>query len=218
MLRRSAAKVIALAVPPRADVTASLDDAQLIAATARGDATAATAICRRIAPVVERTVGRMLSLASADFDDVVQDALVAVIRSLPSFRGDCSLDTWVARITARTVYREWTRRASVARTYGGEPSETVEASEPSSSRRIEARDLCARLRRHLEAMDPARASAVVLHDVCGHDLREVAEIMQTSVAAAQSRLFRGRVELHERIAADADLADMLATRADGRDR
>ena len=50
----------------------------------------------------------------------------------------------------------------------------------------------------------------MLHDVHGYDLREVAEITGATRAATQSRLVRGRKELHERIAADPDLAAVLA--------
>jgi RNA polymerase sigma-70 factor (ECF subfamily) len=58
-------------------------------------------------------------------------------------------------------------------------------------------------------MDEGRALAFLLHDVCGFDLREIAEMLDVSVAAAQKRLVRGRRELRERIGSDPELADML---------
>lgn len=76
----------------------------------------------------------------------------------------------------------------------------------------EARELLARVRDVLNSMDPIKAYPVLLFDVCGYDLKEVAEITQSSIAAAQTRLVRGRAELHERIERDPELAELLARR------
>jgi RNA polymerase sigma-70 factor (ECF subfamily) len=51
-------------------------------------------------------------------------------------------------------------------------------------------------------MKPERASAVILHDVNGLELKELAAVMGVSVAAAQSRLSRGRRELDELVTKD----------------
>jgi DNA-directed RNA polymerase specialized sigma24 family protein len=62
---------------------------------------------------------------------------------------------------------------------------------------------------HLAAIDVTKAWTFLLHDVCGYDLREIAEITGASLTATQTRLVRGRREVHERIAADPELANLL---------
>jgi RNA polymerase sigma-70 factor (ECF subfamily) len=47
-------------------------------------------------------------------------------------------------------------------------------------------------------MKPEHAETLVLHDALGHELSEIAVLMGVSVAAAQSRLIRGRKELLRR--------------------
>ena len=62
----------------------------------------------------------------------------------------------------------------------------------------------------LDHIDEHKAWAYVLHDVCGYDLREVAEITESTISAAQTRLVRGRRELRARLEADTELSALLS--------
>src|SRR5215831_8205918 len=74
-----------------------------IAAAARGDRDAAEALCRELLPRVRNLV-RYLLRGDARVDDVAQEALIAVLRGLGSFRGEGRFEAWVDRITARTAF------------------------------------------------------------------------------------------------------------------
>ncbi|HXI58969.1 MAG TPA: sigma-70 region 4 domain-containing protein, partial [Polyangia bacterium] len=55
------------------------------------------------------------------------------------------------------------------------------------------------LRAALAAIKRERAEAVLLHDVLGHELTEIARLTGVSIAAAQSRLVRGRKDVVKRM-------------------
>lgn len=186
-----------------------LDDAEMIAKLRRGDARAATAFYERARPIVRGMVSRLLGRSDPEHDDVVQTAMIAIVDSIHRFRGESSLDTWFGRVTAHTVWRVFRRRASERRLVA---SRNEVAMVDSAHESYEARQLLARVRDVLNAMDPLKAYPVLLFDVCGYDLKEIAEITQSTVAAAQTRLVRGRAELHERIEGDPELAELLTRR------
>jgi len=52
-----------------------------------------------------------------------------------------------------------------------------------------------RVNRALAGLGPNKARVVYLHDILGYQLAEVAQMIGTSIAAAQSRLVRGRREI-----------------------
>jgi RNA polymerase sigma-70 factor, ECF subfamily len=181
-----------------------LDDARLVAAVRSGNSGMAGAFYDRTRPMVARTVQRLLGSHDSDFEDLVQVAMIALLRSLDRYRGDCSLDTWAGTISANVVYKH-IRRRGLERTifcHDLAPEDVPRSAQQAPV----ARGMVARVAYHLGQISSERAWAFVLHDVHGYSLEEVATMTGTTVAAAQSRLVRGRRELHERIAADPDLA------------
>jgi RNA polymerase sigma-70 factor (ECF subfamily) len=184
-----------------------LDDAQLLDALRRGDTSAATSLHDRARPIVTRTVARLLGRSDWDNDDLAQLALIELVTTIDRFRGDCSLDGWISMITARVVYKHIRRRTTERRIFTAPVEDTASAQLP--SRDATVRGLIQRVRVHLDALEPNKAWTFLLHDVCGYDLREIAEITGASVAAAQTRLTRGRRELHALIEADPELNDWI---------
>ncbi len=178
-------------------------DEQIVAGLVAGEEWAAEALYDRLHPVVDRALRRILQ-SNADHDDQVQVVFERVIRTLVErkFAGACSLSTWAtaiasnvavdavrARIRERAVV--WEDRVKGADHAANMPTSNLE-------RQLEARAEIAELHEILTSMDPAQAEAVLLHDVHGHELTEIALITRVSVAAAQSRLVRGRKELLRR--------------------
>jgi RNA polymerase sigma-70 factor, ECF subfamily len=197
------------APPPAA--SPALDDSELLAALRAGDVGAATALHDRARPQVDRTIRRLLGHGDVDHEDVAQLALIELVSTIDRYRGECSLDSWTSTITAHAVYKHIRRRRTERRIFGALDAQVLADTRSSSktSRDALLRSAVERVHKHLTAIDESKAWTFVLHDVCGYDLREIAHITGVSVAAAQTRLVRGRREVHERIALDPELAHLL---------
>jgi RNA polymerase sigma-70 factor (ECF subfamily) len=189
-----------------------LDDARLVAAVRSGNSAMAGPFYDRTRGMVARTVQRLLGASDNDFDDLVQVAMIELLHSLNRYRGECSLDTWTATISANVVYKHIRRRGLERHIFAREVA--PEDVPQTSHQRPVLRGMVERVMHHLAQMAHERAWTFLLHDVHGYSLDEVAGITGASVAAAQSRLVRGRRELHERIASDPDLAGGLDARED----
>lgn len=180
----------------------TLDDSQLRNALRDGDSAAANAACTRLAPRVRGTVRRLLGPGDVDCDDVVQKSLFDIVLNIESYRGESSLESWAAAVTARVVYKHIRRRRLERRVFSPPADDPGHAHMDNVvvvdfARHMAARHELATVFALLSQLDEEKIFPFLLHDVCGFDLREIAEIVGTSVAAAQSRLVRGRRLVHE---------------------
>ncbi|MEO6602413.1 MAG: RNA polymerase sigma factor [Polyangiaceae bacterium] len=187
----------------------ALDDSALLAGLKARDASLSGAFYDRVRPIVDRTLTRLVGRRDSEYEDVAQRALFELVDTIEGFRGECPLDAWISIVTARIAFRMIRRRRLERRIFADvEPDEDFHSTR-SHANVVAARQAIARVRVELEAMDANRAWTFLLHDVYGYDLKEVSQITGASLSATQSRLVRGRRELHERIRRDEALARFL---------
>ena len=193
-----------------APVAAPPTDEQLIEAVERGDDRVSGEIYDRLHPVVDRTLCRVFGRRESDHDDLVQAAFEQIIVTLSrqSYARACSLKTWASTVASHVGLNALRARRRERRVIdrGIELNGELAAGGADVEREVNARAQLERVRQHLASMSAKRARAVFLHDVMGHDLAEIALITGVTVAAAQSRLVRGRRELFKRLEKDSKSA------------
>jgi len=177
----------------------SYTDTELFEGIAAGDERVARVLYRRALPEVETTLLRLLSQRDAQHDELVQSSLERMIATVSERRyaEACSLNTWASAFASQAalgVLRARQRKSTAPIELGAvDPLPVAGAAGAVSPRQSERQTEW--LRANVARLAPARAEAIVLHDLMGHPLAEIAIMMRLSLSAAQSRLVRARKEL-----------------------
>ena len=170
---------------------ASTTDAELLAAHRAGDPEA-------FGQLVSRYRGTLWAIALSvlgdphDAADAVQEALIAAYRRAAAFRGDASVRTWLGRIVVNACI-DRIRHERVRRTVPW-PERDLPA-----RRSDPAVELVTRLAvdEALALLPVAQRVAVVLVDIQGYPVTEVAAILGVPPGTVKSRCARGRARLAE---------------------
>jgi RNA polymerase sigma-70 factor (ECF subfamily) len=191
-------------------------DAELLQAHVDGDADAFGVLFRRhrdrLWAVALRTMGN-----PDDAADGLQDGMIAAFRRAGSFRGDAAVTTWLHRVVVNACLDRL--RAAKVRRADALPDDLEERGDrrpvttPDRSTIDPADHAVADERRRLvlAALDELPAeqrAALVLVDMEGYPVAEVAEMLGCAVGTVKSRCSRGRARLAERLG-------MLAPGGDG---
>jgi RNA polymerase sigma-70 factor, ECF subfamily len=131
--------------------------------------------------------------SAVDGEDIVQDALIKALAALPNLGVIDNPQGWLFRIAHNTALDFLRRRARGPILQNDEALDMIAA--PDS--RDQDHEVTAVSLRTFMRLPPLQRSAVILKDVLGHSLEEVASITGASEAATKSALQRGRVRLRE---------------------
>jgi RNA polymerase sigma-70 factor (ECF subfamily) len=124
-------------------------------------------------------------------DDVLQEVTLRVYRSLPGFRGESSLGTWLCRITYRACCDAIAR---ADRLYPLAPEDLPEPPdfEPDPAEALATR---AALADAFATLPPEQRLAVLLVDREGYDYATTAEVLGVPMGTLASRLSTARATL-----------------------
>jgi RNA polymerase sigma-70 factor, ECF subfamily len=175
------------------------EERALLAAAQSGDRRAVGRILRAVADPALR-FGRSFCRHDQDAEDVMQDVLTSLARSLGSFRGDAALSTWAYRVARRACLRRRTRASLPL-----EPLDPIEAArhpdgEPGPERGYERRQLARRIEAAIAALPRPQREVLVLRDVEGLSAAEVGRVLGLTDRAVKSRLHRARLALRASLA------------------
>jgi RNA polymerase sigma-70 factor, ECF subfamily len=164
-------------------------DRELVERAAAGDLDAFAELVRAYERRVASVLYRLLD-DRRDVEEATQDVFVQAWRNLRRFRGHSQLFTWLYRIAVNEALMRGRRR----RPHLQEIDERLAAApDPEPGLRDQ-------LVQALSALPFEYRAAVILRDIEGLTNAEVAEALDISVAAAKSRIHRGRMQIRGTLA------------------
>ncbi len=143
-----------------------------------------------------------------DAEDLTQEVFIEVFRSVGTFRGQSALSTWIYRITVQKALehlrriRRKKRQAIVMSLFGREEQVNAGSDAPfyHPGIRLENRERSAVLFGALAKLPEDQKTAFVLQKMEGLTQSEVAAVMEKSVAAVESLIFRAKQNLRRLLA------------------
>ena len=180
---------------------------KLIEKAIRGEKTAQAKIVSDNERLVYNTALKLLA-NETEAECVLQETFLKVFQALPTFKGQSSLSTWIYRIaTNYALMRLRARKKEAAdldesqsdisqdtidtfnRTLGNNPLNTVINNELRES-----------MQQAIEELPPKFRSVFILKDIEGYSLKEIADMLDMTLAAVKSNLHRARLFLRDRLA------------------
>jgi RNA polymerase sigma-70 factor (ECF subfamily) len=188
-------------------------DGELVSNAARGDGEAFSALVLRHQ---DKVYGLALHLLRdpGEAEEVVQEAFLAALEKLTSFRGDAAFTTWLHRVAANAALMRLRRRRRAPEAVSADPLEDL-LPRFDAAGRIEAhprhdwskradeqladREIRLAIEREIQNLPEDYRIVFLLRDVEGLSSEDMAEVLGISVAAVKSRLHRARLVLRERL-------------------
>ena len=168
-------------------------DIELVSRLAQGESAALDEIMRRHEDLVFAVCLRLMGSREAALD-ASQETFLTVFRKADRFKAEAAFTTWLYRVATNTCFdllrKAKRRRADPLPEY----HEPVDVTTLDDLESVEVRPL---IDEALRSIPPDYRAAVVLSDLHGLGIAEIAEVLEIPEGTVKSRVFRGRRLLAE---------------------
>lgn len=179
------------------------EDIRLMRLVAEGDTTAFEKLVERHQALVAGTVARMLS-SNSDVEDIAQQVFVRVWKSAGRYVARAKFTTWLLKITRNLVFNEMRRAKRQPRVPVQIEPESAEmplkdeATATPDTTLLQA-ELQSAIETAITLLPETQRMALVLRRYEELSYEEISDVLDLSVPAVKSLLFRARTELRERL-------------------
>lgn len=151
-------------------------------------------------------------------EELAQDVFIRVYRSRGKYRPDAKFTTWLFRITMNIAlnWRRDTRREAgfvrLDRDLQGSRKLQLSDWEPRADELLMRAQRAREIRMAIETLPPKQLAAVLMHKYEGMDYSQIAGVLDCSIPALKSLLFRAYETLRRRLSHLAPVCTAEATR------
>ena len=179
------------------------DDVRLMGLVARGDTAAFEELIERHQTLVAGTVARMLG-SNSEVEDLAQQVFIRVWKSAGRYVPRAKFTTWLLKITRNLVFNEMRRSRRHAQVPmqiepDAEEIPLKDETSPTPDASLLQSELQEAIDNAITALPEMQRMALVLRRYEELSYEEIAEVLDLSVPAVKSVLFRARTELRERL-------------------
>lgn len=179
------------------------EDVRLMRLVARGDTSAFEEVIARHQALVAGTAARMLG-SNSDVEDIAQQVFIRVWKSARRYVPRAKFTTWLLKITRNLVFNELRRakrRAQVPLQSepGAEEIPLKDETNPAPDASLLDDELQRAIEEAIMQLPESQRMALVLRRYEQLSYEQIAEVLDLSVPAVKSVLFRARTELRTRL-------------------
>jgi RNA polymerase sigma-70 factor (ECF subfamily) len=180
------------------------DDVRLMGLVGRGDTQAFEHLIEKHQALVAGTIARMLG-SSSDVEDIAQQVFIRVWKSARRYVPRAKFTTWLLKITRNLVFNEMRRtkrRPHVALQPDQSPEDLPLRDEttPAPDASLLESELQQAIEDAIQQLPETQRMALVLRRYEQLSYEQIADVLDLSVPAVKSVLFRARTELRSCLA------------------